>query len=120
MINCRDNRGGARTVAVTQDLGKTWQLHPTDRSALKEPVCMASLMRWVHPKHGDLIFFSNPDTTSGRYDMTLKLSRDQGLTWPESGARLYDSRACFGYSCLAPAGPDHIGVLYLPENGLIF
>ncbi len=120
MINCRDNRGGSRTVAVTNDLGATWQLHPTDRSALREPVCMASLLRWQHPKHGDLMFFSNPDTTNGRHDMTLKLSRDQALSWPDPDARLYDSRSCFGYSCLAVAGPDHIGVLYEGKGSMLY
>lgn len=120
MINCRDNRGGSRTVAVTKDLGETWELHPSDRSALREPVCMASLLRWNHPDHGDLIFFSNPDTSRGRHNMTLKLSRDQALTWPESDARLYDSRACFGYSCLSIAGPDHIGVLYEGKSSMLY
>jgi sialidase-1 len=120
MINCRDNRGGSRTVATSADLGTTWHLHPTDRSALREPVCMASLLRRVHPAHGDLIFFSNPDTTSGRHDMTLKLSRDQGLTWPDADARLYDSRSCFGYSCLSIAGPDHIGVLYEGKGSMLY
>ena len=28
MINCRDNRGGSRSVYTTRDLGKTWQEHP--------------------------------------------------------------------------------------------
>jgi sialidase-1 len=120
MINCRDNRGGSRTVAVTKDLGNTWELHPTDRSALKEPVCMASLLRWNHPERGDLIFFSNPNSSQGRHNMTLKLSRDQALTWDESDARLYDSRACFGYSCLAPAGPNHIGVLYEGKSSMLY
>jgi sialidase-1 len=120
MINCRDNRGGSRTVAVTKDLGITWELHPTDRSALREPVCMASLLRWNHPRHGDLMFFSNPDTTGGRYNMTLKVSRDQALTWPNADARLYDSRSCFGYSCLAPAGPDHVGVLYEGKSSMLY
>jgi sialidase-1 len=120
MINCRDNRGGSRTVAVTKDLGKTWELHPTDRSALREPVCMASLLRWNHPQHGDLLFFSNPDTTRGRHSMTVKVSRDQGMTWPDSAARLYDSRACYGYSCLAEAGPDHVGVLYEGKDSMLY
>lgn len=120
MINCRDNRGGARTIAVTKDLGKTWELHPTDRKALRESVCMASLLRWVHPARGDLVFFSNPDTTKGRHHMTMKLSRDQGLTWPETDARLYDARAGFGYSCLAPAGDGHIGVLYEGKGSMLY
>lgn len=120
MINCRDNRGGSRTIAVSKDLGKTWQLHATDRSALIEPVCMASLLRWKHPDHGDLMFFSNPNTTSGRHSMTVKLSRDQALSWPDSDARLYDSRSCFGYSCLADAGPGHIGIIYEGKGSMLY
>lgn len=120
MINCRDNRGGSRTIAVTKDLGKTWQLHATDRGALREPVCMASLLRWTHPNHGDLMFFSNPNTTSGRHDMTVKLTRDQALSWPDSAVRLYDSRSCFGYSCLAVASPRHIGVLYEGKGSMLY
>ena len=120
MLNCRDNRGGARTVAVTRDRGQTWTLHPTDRKALREPVCMASLLRWQHPLHGDLMFFSNPDTTAGRHHMTVKLSRDQALTWPESQARLYDSRPGCGYSCLAIADASHLGVLYEGNGSILF
>lgn len=107
MLNCRDNRGGARTVGITRDLGKTWELHPTDRKALKEPVCMASILRV-----GDRLMFSNPNTTRGRYNMTLKISEDDGMTWPEEFHTLYDSRGGSGYSCLAPIGDSHVGVLY--------
>lgn len=115
MINARDNRGGARTVAVTKDLGKTWELHPTDRKALREPVCMGSLLAW----QGSL-WFSNPDTADGRHSMTLKRSRDQGMSWPQKEQILYDSRAGFGYSCLAPAGDDKLGVIYEGKNTLYF
>ncbi len=120
MINCRDNRGGSRTIAVSTNLGKTWTPHPTDRKALREPVCMASLLRWQHPTHGDLMFFSNPDTTNGRHHMTVKLSRDQGLTWPASDARLYDPRSCMGYSCLSIADPNHLGILYEGNGAILF
>lgn len=120
MINCRDNRGGSRTIAVTRDLGKTWEPHPTDRKALREPVCMASLLAWNLPQQGDLLWFSNPDTSRGRRMMTVKLSTDQGLTWPENNNRLYDLRNCMGYSCLAPVDGEHIGVLYEGENTLYF
>jgi len=112
MINCRDDRGGARTVAVTRDLGRTWQLHPTDRQALPESVCMASLLRLDLPEQGPHLFFSNPATTSGRHTMTIKVSADEGLTWPEHRHTLYDSRKGLGYSCLAPADATHVGVLY--------
>lgn len=120
MINCRDNRGGSRTIAVTKDLGKSWTLHPTDRKALREPVCMASLLAENVPNHGELLWFSNPNTTSGRRMMTIKLSTDQGMTWPEKYTVLYDSRNCMGYSCLAPVDAGHIGVLYEGQSTMYF
>ncbi len=112
MINCRDDRGGARTVAVTRDLGRTWQLHPTDRKALPESVCMASLLRLELPGKGPHLFFSNPATTKGRHTMTVQVSADEGMTWPDTWHTLYDSRKGLGYSCLAPADATHVGVLY--------
>ncbi len=112
MINCRDNRGGSRTVATTKDLGKTWELHPTDRKALPESVCMASLLKWDVPGVGERLFFSNPATTRGRHTMTIKVSEDMGMSWPESMHTLYDMRNGAGYSCLAPADDGHLGILY--------
>lgn len=120
MINCRDNRGGSRTVAVTRDLGRSWTLHASDRSALREPVCMASLLAWRHPRLGSLLWFSNPDSTSGRHSMTIKVSADQGLTWPAKKHVLYDSRKCFGYSCLAPVDDGRIGVIYEGVDTMYF
>jgi sialidase-1 len=115
MLNCRDNRGGARTVGVTKDMGKTWQMHPTDRKTLNEPVCMASLLRM-----GKRFVFSNPNTQRGRYNMTIKVSEDEGMTWPDQWHTLYDSRNGSGYSCLAPVGEDHVGVLYEGPMELYF
>ena len=34
MLNCRDNRGGARSIYTTDDLGATWMRHPTSRLSL--------------------------------------------------------------------------------------
>ena len=112
LINCRDDRGGSRTVATTRDLGATWQLHPTDRSALPESVCQASLLAIDVAGAGRRLLFSNPATTSGRHSMTVKVSADEGLTWPEARHTLYDSRKGLGYSCLAPVDDRHVGVLY--------
>lgn len=120
MINCRDNRGGSRTVATTRDLGQTWQLHPTDREALPESVCMASLLRVDVPGLGPRLFFSNPATTRGRHSMTLKVSADEGLTWPPARQLLYDARNGYGYSCLAPVDEAHVGVLYEGVGELYF
>lgn len=120
MLNCRDNRGGSRTVMVTRDLGKTWTAHATDRSALREPICMASLLRWTNDKGENYYIFSNPDSTKARHRMTLKVSADAAMTWPEKWHTLYDERVGFGYSCLAPVDANHIGVLYESAGDLFF
>lgn len=73
---------------------------------------MASLLRLDLPGKGPHLFFSNPATTRGRHTMTIKVSSDEGLTWPEERHTVYDSRNGLGYSCLAPADASNIGVLY--------
>ena len=120
MINCRDDRGGSRSVYTTRDLGATWQIHPSSRKALIEPVCNAGLIRMTHRKHGPLLIFSNPNTTRGRTHLTLKISNDEGLSWPEKYHRLYDARAGAGYSSLTQIGDEHVGVLYEGSGELNF
>lgn len=119
MINARCNWGGSRVVGVTKDLGKTWEMHPTNRSALREPVCQAALIKTqVNGKNA--VLYSNPDTTSGRYNMTIKASKDDAKTWPEKLQLLYDSRTSPGYSSMAPADDQHIGILYEGPHCVLF
>ena len=120
MLNCRDDRGGSRSVYTTGDLGETWSVHPTSRQALPEPVCNADLLRIEHPRHGALLFFSNPATTEGRHHFTLKVSRDEGRSWPEQLHHLYDERPGYGYSSLSAVGDEHVGVLYEGTGELYF
>ncbi|WP_229683314.1 sialidase family protein [Echinicola rosea] len=113
MLNMRDNRGGARSVAVTKDLGKTWQEHPSSRSALVEPVCMASLITYPENRQSmdaSHLFFSNPAVSDGRYDMTIKSSQDEGVSW--SSGLLLDEGKGWGYSCLTVIDEDYLGILY--------
>lgn len=115
MLNMRDNRGGSRAVSVTKDLGRTWTEHVSSRKALQEPVCMASL---IHVKAKDnilnknLLIFSNPNTTNGRYNMTIKISMDGGVTWPPEYQLLLDEGYSWGYSCLTMIDKETIGILY--------
>ncbi len=123
MINARCNFGGSRVVGVTRDLGKTWTLHTTNRKPelLAEPVCQGSLLaldKGVAPKR--MLLFSNPNTGNGRRLMTVKMSADEGETWPKESQLLYDSRRCWGYSCLAPVDKEHVGVLYESAGSLFF
>lgn len=119
MLNCR-NDTGSRVVAVTRDLGTTWTPHADDPMALPESGCMASLLALDVPGLGRRIVFSNPATTTGRHSMTMKVSADEGRTWPAGGHLLYDRRHGFGYSCLAPADDTHLGILYEGLGELFF
>lgn len=113
MLNMRDNRGGSRAVMTTRDLGRTWTEHVSHRSALREPVCMASLISVPAGRNilgKDLLLFSNPDTTDGRYNITIKASLDGGVTWPYS--LLLDEGRGWGYSCLTMIDSETVGILY--------
>ena len=113
MLNMRDNRGGSRAVSVTADLGATWSEHPSNRKALREPVCMASLLHIGAADNAsgcDLLLFSNPDTTNGRNHITVKASTDGGLTWKH--AVMLDEEDGWGYSCLTLVDRETVGILY--------
>lgn len=116
MLNCRnERRQGHRIVYVTKDLGQTWTEHETNNKALREPTCQASLLR----ANKDLLLFSNPK--SGQRDhMTIRYSTDEGKTWSEGFE--YDTRNCWGYSCLTMVDGETVGVFYetghvAPGNG---
>ncbi len=115
MLNMRDNRGGSRAVSTTTDFGETWKEHESSRTALQEPVCMASLIH-VKAKDNvlgkDILLFSNPNTTNGRHSMTIKASLDGGLTWSEENQLLIDSGWSWGYSCLSMIDKETVGILY--------
>ena len=115
MLNMRDNRGGSRAVATTKDMGKTWQEHVSSRSALPEPVCMASLIKVAakdNVLNKDILLFSNPNTTKGRHSITIKASLDGGVTWLPEHQVLLDGRDGWGYSCLSMIDKESVGILY--------
>jgi sialidase-1 len=122
MLNMRtnSNRGrlgddNGRSVAVTTDLGEAWKEHPTSRKALPEPVCMASIIRHDYMSKGkkkSILLFSNPNSKTHRNHMTVKVSYDDGLTWPKEKHILLDELSGRGYSCLTSVDEDTIGILY--------
>jgi len=111
MLNMRDNRGGSRAVAVTRNLGKTWEEHPSSNHALIEPICMASLIKHKTITK-EILLFSNPSSTTGRHHMTIKASLDEGQTWQEKYWKLLDELSGRGYSCLTSVDENTIGILY--------
>ena len=123
MLNMRDNRGGFRSVATTTNLGATWTEHSTSYNSLADPVCMGSLIKAKVNVAGvlkDVLFFSNPNTTYGRYNMTIKASLDLGQTWMPANQLLIDERTCYGYSSLTKIDDNTIGILYEGTKDLYF
>ncbi len=68
----------------------------------------------------DVLFFSNPNTPSGRYDITIKASLDLGETWLPANQLLIDERPCYGYSCLTKVDDNTIGILYEGTKDIYF
>lgn len=115
MLNMRDNRGGSRAVFITKDLGMSWTEHPSSRSVLQEPVCMASLLQ-VRAEENvlgrDILLFSNPNSSQHRHRITIKASLDGGLSFPEEYQVMLDEDFGWGYSCLTMIDRETVGILY--------
>jgi sialidase-1 len=99
MLNARNVNGDKiRKVTTSADAGQTWQ-PIRDEPALVEPVCQGSIFRYSDPLDGQpsRILFSNPASDKARRNGTVRLSYDEGNTWPV--IRVIEPRQ-FGYSCL--------------------
>ncbi|SFB33433.1 sialidase family protein [Algoriphagus aquimarinus] len=124
MQNMRDNRNASnksdsngRAVFVTKDLGEEWVEHPTHHNALIEPVCMASIYKHTYTtatgNQKSILLFSNPNSKYKREQMTIKISLDEGKTWPEEYWTLLDKLSLSGgYSSLTSIDNNTIGILY--------
>lgn len=121
MLNMRDNRNrgnkdvNGRRICTTTDWGESWKEHPTSRKALVEPTCMASLYRHEYMEEGkkkSVLLFVNPNNYEKRDHLTLKVSFDDGMTWPEEHWILFDQYGSAGYSCITSIDEHSIGILY--------
>lgn len=98
-----------RTHSISSDGGINWT-YPADAPELIEPICQASIFRynWPTKKEKSRILFSNPASTK-RENMTVRLSYDEGKTWPVS--KLIEPGKA-AYSCLAVLPNREIACLY--------
>ena len=115
MLNVRNDHERFRAIAVTKDLGQTWQPHSTSRNSLIEPNCNGSLLRFDHeldgtPQH--VLLFANPHSQKGRTHHTVQASFDDGQTWPDSHHWLLDEGRGAGYPSLTRVDRDHVGIVY--------
>jgi sialidase-1 len=105
--------GNRRAIARSTDGAATWE--PLDFDLmLIEPVCQASLIRISKETDGasaGALVFANPASTTKRERMTVRLSTDDGKSWPWA---LVVHAGPAAYSSLAADGND---VLLLYEGG---
>ncbi|WP_051191870.1 exo-alpha-sialidase [Microbacterium luticocti] len=115
MLNSRDHGNGhRRKVAVSDDGGQTYG--PVTRDpALLEPTNNAAIIR-LHPDAAEnsadakKLLFINSNSTSGRVDGAVRVSCDDGKTWP--GVRQINKGGTFGYASATVLDDGDIGVLW--------
>jgi len=110
MANMR-TPGGYRHVAVTADLGTTWLPAYTD-STLIDPECQASIINY-HFRNKSLLVFANAADRKKRQNMVVRISRDEGKTWPKQISIYAGSVA---YSCLTQLPNGNLGLLYEADS----
>jgi len=109
MLNMRNARQGQSTpthrgVAISHDAGQTFD-PPTHDPTLIEPICQASIFRYDSAH----ILFSNPASQTHREKMTVRMSLDDGATWPIA-REIFPGKT--GYSCLTRLPDQTVGLLY--------
>jgi len=111
LLNMRnyDRTQRTRQVAMSHDGGGSWTNQRHDPELI-EPICQASVRRysWLTESEKGIVLFSNPASTR-REKMTVRLSPDDGQTWPD--ARLIHAGPS-AYSCLVVLPDKTIGCLY--------
>ena len=104
-----------RYYSISRDGGKTWT-EPERDGSLIDTTCQASILRHPFRQQGqdkDPILFANAASTfQNRVNMTVRVSYDDGKTWPV--AKSVHPGPC-AYCCLVSLPDGSIGLLY--ENG---
>lgn len=109
MLNVRSESKAHRRLVTTSKDGATGWSEPKFDAALLEPICMGGIIRYDHGGQ-HLILFSNPHNleradgraepgkSRDRRNVSVKISRDEGQTWPvsktiEPGPSMYSDLA---------------------------
>ena len=113
MLNMRnyDRKMVSRQLAYSNDGGESWKdMH--HHETLVEPICQASTLRF-DLEDQVYFLFANPADNKNRVNMTLRLSKDDGKSWPIE-KQIFPGPSA--YSDLTPIDGKNIGILY--EGGV--
>ena len=99
MLNVRGESDAHRRLQTVSPDGATGWSKPVFNDQLLEPICMASIVRFIiQPGDKNRILFANPNTleradhkeapgkSRDRKNLSVKLSYDEGATWPVNKA----------------------------------
>ncbi len=105
LLNMRnyDRNQKQRQTAISEDGGIIWKDQKHDKT-LMEPICQASLQSFEQEGTSALLF-SNPASRDERVKMTVRISYDNGASWPDS--------------LVLHSGPSAYSDLVVLENGSI-
>ena len=108
---------GYRSISYSDDGGMSWS-SPVYDDELTDPICQASIIRYDKKR----ILFSNPSPPASlkrgpRERMTVKMSEDDGATWP---AELVIYEGPSAYSSLVKLPKGNVGLFYEKNQDIAF
>ena len=113
LLNMRcPNSDKRRLLSRSTDGGISWTT-PEVQQTLIDPVCQGSMLSFTDTDNRSILLFANAAHETRRRNMTLRISYDDGMTYPKEQV-LYDEFAA--YSDMALLDTDHVAMLY--ERGV--
>ncbi len=109
---------GKRHFSRSFDGGLTWSApfsNTTNPPYIPDPVNQGSILRLTttNASNASRLIHANAASSSSRVNMTLRISYDEGQTWPVSNQVYSGSSA---YSSLAPLATGEVGLLFESDN----
>lgn len=123
IFNSRNQAGNVRSriVAYSSNGGISWDTAYYDRQLI-DPVCEGSILELGIHKGKQVLAFCNAADTLQRNHLTLRISFDEGKTWPKKFPIYHGQTAAkkgfdfAAYSDLVLINKRRIGVLYEKDN----
>ena len=122
ILNTRNQQGDKRNriISISNNGGMNWDTTYFDEN-LPDPVCQGSLLNIGRYKNKEMLAFINAADTKNRNNLTLRISKDEGLSWfkniiidkTNEEKQISDYTA---YSDLVLMKRYTLGVIYEKEN----